>query len=110
LSPDFDADSVNNSEIGKSTYYNLQNGEYTTDGGAGGAEILDWYKNHQGSFWVYLSYDNYKNLENTSNPYNSLPYYSQITEVFFSKFDYSVERRGGSNYDFWSISATLEEV
>ena len=29
--------------------------EFTTDGGAGGVELLDWYDNHKGSFWVYLA-------------------------------------------------------
>ena len=36
--------------------------QYTSDAGAGGAEILEWYNNNQGSFWVFLAYDNYKNL------------------------------------------------
>lgn len=26
--------------------------EHTSDGGAGGNELLDWYENNQGSFWV----------------------------------------------------------
>ena len=26
--------------------------EYTVDGGAGGVELLDWYENHYGTFWV----------------------------------------------------------
>lgn len=36
--------------------------EYTADAGAGGVELLDWYENHQGPFWMFLSYDNYKNF------------------------------------------------
>lgn len=32
---------------------------YTSDGGAGGVEILDWYENNTGPFWVFLSYDKY---------------------------------------------------
>ena len=36
--------------------------EFTVDGGAGGAELLDWYENHKGSFWVFLSYDKYNNF------------------------------------------------
>lgn len=106
----FNTDSEDDSVIGKSSNYNVRTSEFTTDGGAGGVELLDWYNNHQGSFWVYLSYDNYKNFGSDDSAYNNLPYYSQIVEVFFSSFNYSVERRGGSNYDFWNISAVLEEV
>lgn len=84
--------------------------QYTTDGGAGGAELLDWYENHQGSFWVYLSYDKYPNFGKNTTGYSQLNKYSQVVEVFFSDFSYSVVKRGGSNHDFWNISLTLEEV
>lgn len=84
--------------------------EYTSDGGAGGVELLDWYNNNTGSFWVYLAYDNYKNFEDTENPYGHLAKYNEVIEVFFSNFDYSVQKRGGTNYDFWNISLSLEEV
>ena len=83
---------------------------YTTDGGAGGAEILDWYETHSGSFWAYLSYDKYPNFGTDDSAYQNLNKYSQIIEVFFSDFKYSVEKRGGSNYDFWNVSFSLEEV
>lgn len=109
---------------GKSEFYgqfgkpSAPDSEYTTDGGAGGVELLDWYENHPGSFWVYLSYDNYKNFEQVveeqslsqDSEYNQLNKYSQVVEVFFSDFNYSVQRRGGSNFDLWNISVTLEEV
>lgn len=91
-----------------SPYYKDQ--QYTTDGGAGGVELLDWYNNHSGSFWVYLSYDNYKSFGDDAAAYNNLPKYSQIIEVFFADFQYSVVKRGNSNYDFWNISVSLEEV
>lgn len=81
--------------------------QYTTDGGAGGADILQWYKNNQGSFWVYLSYDNYTNLNNERD---RLAEYSDILEVFFGSFDHSVEKRGGENHDLWNVSLSLEEV
>lgn len=86
--------------------------QYTTDGGAGGVELLDWYENNPGSFWVYLSYDKYTNFaeQGDATPYDNLAKYSQIVEVYFSDFSYTVEKRGGSNYDFWNISVTLEEV
>ena len=39
-----------------------QSTEYTSDGGAGGVEILDWYEKHKGPFWMFLSYDKYSNF------------------------------------------------
>jgi hypothetical protein len=84
-----------------------QDQKYTTDGGAGGADLLDWYRSNQGSFWVFLSYDNPYNLENQMN---RLSEYSEVVEVFFSSFEHSIEKRGGTNHDLWSVSFSLEEV
>jgi hypothetical protein len=84
--------------------------EFTVDGGAGGAELLDWYENHKGSFWIFLSYDKYKNFEEDENQFNKLNQYSQIMEVYISDFSYSVQKRGGTNMDLWNVSVTLEEV
>lgn len=92
-------------EIGKTTAE-----EYTVDGGAGGNELLDWYENHYGSFWVYLAYDKYKNFSSTENPYAHLQQYNQVVEMFISSFDYSVQKRGSTNFDMWNISMTLEEA
>lgn len=109
------------------------NGEYTADGGAGGVELLDWYESHKGSFWVYLAYDKYNDFTTTStkSKYNHLAEYNQIVEVYFSKFDYSVIKRGqqyivgyekrsdGTNdltkpiyngHDLWNVSLSLEEA
>lgn len=91
-----------------SAYYKDQ--QYTTDGGAGGVEMLSWYENHKGPFWVYLAYDKYSVFGNDSGAYDNLGKYNQIVEMYIAEFDYSVVRRGGSNYDFWNISVTLEEV
>ena len=109
-------------------------GEYTVDGGAGGVEILDWYEKHKGPFWVFLSYDKYNNFVTTTevSKYNHMLEYNQIVEVYFSKFDYSVVKRGqpfisgyeldddgnidynlpirSGGYDMWNISVSLEEV
>jgi hypothetical protein len=82
---------------------------YTADGGAGGIELLDWYENHRGSFWLFLSYDRYDNFENPVTKYNNLNNYSDVIEVFFSDFSYSVEKRG-QGHDLWSVSLSLEEV
>jgi hypothetical protein len=83
---------------------------YTTDGGAGGVEILDWYNEHKGSFWVFLAYDNYKNFGDESSAYSKLGIYNDVVEMFITDFSYSVVKRGGSNHDLWNISITLEEV
>jgi hypothetical protein len=90
------------------TYATLPKQFFTTDGGAGGVELLNWYENHSGSFWVYLAYDNYDNF--ASDKYNRLAQYNEVVEVFFSDFSYSVEKRGGSNHDFWNVDLDLEEV
>jgi hypothetical protein len=87
----------------------FRNQQYTTDGGAGGVNLLDWYENHTGSFWVYLAYDKFNNFTD-ENSMSKLGQYNQVVEVFFSDFNYSVVKRGGSNYDFWDVSVTLEEV
>jgi hypothetical protein len=107
--PDFNATTgiSPNNGYGLSTGADLQ---YTTDGGAGGVEILDWYENHQGPFWVYLSYDKYSNFGKDSKAYGHLGQYSQLMQMYFADFTYSVVKRGGSNFDFWNISVTLEEV
>lgn len=97
LSPEFD-------ETGTKQYGD----QYTADGGAGGSELLNWYENNTGSFWVYLAYDKPQNF--SSNKYARLSEYNQVIEMFFSDFSYSVQKRGGSNHDLWNVSLTLEEV
>jgi hypothetical protein len=84
--------------------------EYTTDGGAGGAELLKWYEDHTGSFWVYLAYDKYTNFPVNSERYSQLKKYNQVLEMFISDFSYSVVKRGTNNFDFWNIQVTLEEA
>jgi hypothetical protein len=93
---------------GLSPYKGNNNQEYTSDGGAGGVEILDWYQNHKGPFWMYLAYDKYSNFE--TSEYNRLGQYNQIVQVYFADFNYSIVKRGGNNFDLWNISVTLEEV
>ena len=100
LDPNFDENGIPDSDSFK----------YTTDGGAGGVEMLDWYEKHQGSFWVFLAYDKYSTFGNDDAAYAHLPHYNQVIEMFFSDFSYSVEKRGTSTHDFWNISVTLEEV
>jgi hypothetical protein len=94
---------------GTSPYKN-SNGEFTADGAAGGVELLDWYENHPGPFWMYLAYDKYSNFGKDNAAFGHLAQYNQIIQVYFADFSYTVTKRGGSNHDLWNISVTLEEV
>lgn len=83
--------------------------EYTVDGGAGGADLLTWYEDHPGPFWVFLSYD-----ESGSGNLNR---YTQVLQMYFSGFDFDVEKRGqawpsgtASGYDMWNVNMSLEQV
>jgi hypothetical protein len=90
--------------------------EFTADGGAGGVELLDWYENHSGPFYVYLAQDKYNNEsfktsgQVTDNSFNFLAVYNDVRLMYFSSFEYSIQKRGGTNFDFWSVNVTLEEV
>lgn len=93
----------NNPNFNSSGESALQNTyqQFTADSGAGGTELLNWYEDHQGPFWVFLAYDN--NLNQTK--------YSQIILMYFADFSYSVVKRSGfANQDLWNINITLEEV
>jgi len=80
---------------------------FTVDGGAGGNEILEWYKGHTGSFWVLLAYDRYP----VAGDFTSLRKYNEKVEMFLTDdFSYRVVQRGGSNMDFWDIDLKLEEA
>jgi hypothetical protein len=104
LRPDF------SQSTGKSEYANNRSQEYTTDGGAGGVDLVSWYENHKGSFWVFLAYDKYSVFGDDDAAYAHLGKYNQLIEMFISDFSYSVVKRGGTTHDFWNISVTLEEV
>jgi hypothetical protein len=84
--------------------------KHTADGGAGGVELLDWYESHTGPFWVMLSYDKYDSLSSSDIAREGLSKYSQVLQMYISSFDYSVVKRGATNFDMWNISVSLEEV
>lgn len=84
--------------------------EYTADGGAGGVEMLDWYENHTGPFWVFLAYDKYNNFSNTNEGRSHLAQYNQVMQMYITNFDYSIVKRGGNNHDLWNVNVSLEEV
>ena len=105
----FDTPGYFNPVTGKPAPSSLVGTQYTTDGGAGGVELLDWYESHQGPFWVYLAYDKYSNFKKYDNSYGHLHQYNQLIQMYFTNFTYSVEKRG-PDFDFWNIQVTLEEV
>jgi hypothetical protein len=109
LTTSFTNDDKNVSPIKLSGSRYTEDQQYTTDGGAGGVELLDWYENHPGSFYVLLSYDKYNDFSGASK-YTRLGNYTQVVEVMFADFGYSINKRGGTNHDMWDISFTLEEV
>lgn len=87
--------------------------QFTSDGGAGGVELLRWYENHTGPFWVFLAYDRYDNFDTgneSQEKYFKLQQYNQVIEMYITDFSYTVEKRGGTNHDLWNVSVTLEEV
>lgn len=83
---------------------------YTTDGGAGGADLLDWYNNHTGSFWVFLSYDHPSTFGSGDASYAHLNQYSHLVEMFIADFSHTVAKRGSNTHDFWNVSIKLEEA
>jgi hypothetical protein len=108
--PQFNASTGKSSLTGLSGLPTGVDSEYTIDGGAGASELLNWYENHKGSFWMFLAYDKYKNFGNSDSAYEHLNQYNQIVEVYFSKFDYGITQRGQTTFDLWNVSMTLEEV
>ena len=132
LRPDFNTSTGKSESTGVFGRPTGADEQYTVDGGAGGGELLDWYENHTGSFWMFLAYDKYNNFGNDNAAYGHLNQYNEIVEVYFSKFDYSIVKRGqpfvsgyeedengnidytrpirSSGHDFWNVSLSLEEV
>jgi hypothetical protein len=87
---------------------NLFECPYTADGGAGGVDLLDWYNNTIGPMWVFLSYDSPQNFKESADPVTLLKGYTYRHHMYFSSFNYSVEKRG--MYDMWNVSVSLEEA
>lgn len=84
--------------------------EYTADGGAGGVDIVKWYEEHPGSFYMFMAYDRHDKFDGQNDQFDHLNQYNDIVEVYFSSFNFNIAKRGGSNFDFWNISVELEEV
>lgn len=92
-----------------------QNRQYTVDGGAGGSEIIKWYEDHTGPFWVFLAYDKYTNFGTDDAAHAHLAEYNESVLMKISDINYNIVKRSGSNstfsgHDLWNISVSLEEV
>lgn len=109
LDPNFAVATAGQAVAGRSSQYKTL-AEYTSDGGAGGVDLLSWYESHTGPFWVFLAYDKYSNFPEGEGKYGHLDQYNEVMEMYFADFSYSVVKRGGNNFDFWNVSLTLEEV
>lgn len=99
---------------GKPVMPNPTDYENTVDGGAGGTELLQWYEGNSGPFWVYLAYDKYINFKTDNiiddESFDHLAIYNDIKFMYFSSFEYTISKRGGTNFDFWNVSLALEEA
>ena len=102
----FSNDPIFNDTTGKQTSVSQ---EYTADGGAGGVDLIKWYENNPGSFYIFLAYDRYDKFD--SLQYANMDKYNEVLEVYFSSFDYTVVKRGSTNtHDFFNVDVSLEEV
>ncbi len=87
----------------------VRSARYTTDGGAGGGDLLQWYEDHPGNFWVFLAYDKFHRYSGNEDEWENLRKYNERVEMYFSDFSYNVVKRG-QHFDFWNVSLSLEEA
>jgi hypothetical protein len=71
---------------------------------AGGQEMLKWYEDHTGDFWMLLVYD----VDSTVSE-KELKKNVEKVNVFFENFSYNVVKRG-DELDLWDIDLSLVEV
>jgi hypothetical protein len=71
---------------------------------AGGQEMLKWYKDHTGDFWMLLVYDVDSTVATGDIKKNI-----EKVNVFFENLSYNVLERG-SDLDLWNIDLSLVEV
>jgi hypothetical protein len=71
---------------------------------AGGQEMLKWYEEHTGDFWMLLVYDYDPSMQKAGAKKNI-----EKVNVFFENFSYNVLERG-FDLDLWNIDLSLVEV
>ncbi len=84
--------------------------DYTVDGGAGGADIVKWYEDHNGPFYMFMSYDRHDRFDGQNDEYDHLNQYNDVIQVYFTSFSFNIVKRGRANHDLWNISVTVEEA
>jgi hypothetical protein len=57
-----------------------------------------------------LSYDKYSEFGDDNGARGHLSEYSQALQMYIADFNYSIVKRGATNFDMWDVSVTLEEV
>jgi hypothetical protein len=90
-------------------YYNNAGTEIVNNVFMAADEMLEWYEDHPGEFYMILSYDKQHAFGDTATDYNKITYACEIVPVFFDSFSYSIDKRGQYN-DLWSVSMTLVEA
>lgn len=71
---------------------------------AGGQEMLKWYEDHTGDFWMLLVYD----VDSTVST-GDIKKNVEKVNVFFENFSYNIIERG-FDLDLWNIDLSLVEV
>lgn len=66
-------------------------------------EMLEWYEDNTGEFYLILSYDRQHVF---GDDYTQITSPCEILPVFFNDFSYSIQTRGQYN-DLWSVSMSL---
>lgn len=69
---------------------------------AGGQEMLKWYEDHTGDFWMILVYDKDSEVADLKNNL-------EVVNVFYDSFSYNVIKRGYDT-DLWDINLSLVEA
>ena len=90
-------------------YYNSEGTEINNSSFMSADDMLEWYEDHNGEFYMILSYDRQHVFGKEDEDYNKIFAACEIVPVFFDGFSYSVQTRGQFN-DLWSVSMTLVEA
>jgi hypothetical protein len=74
-----------------------------------GDDMLQWYENHTGQFWLTMVYDKVHSMGTDDSKYSKLTRPSEVVPVFFEDFNFNIIKRGPNN-DLWTVSMVLVEA
>jgi hypothetical protein len=74
-----------------------------------GDDMLSWYENSKGQFYMTLVYDKVHSMGSDNTRYDKLTKPSEVVPVFFDDFSYTVVKRGPYN-DLWNVTMSLTEA